>query len=274
MRPVFLCIVVACVITGCVAIDRPARYSAEDLDQVEVGTTTREEVTLLMGMPKHTGHNGRTFFYRWELSGEIGVILAPVPVPFLFASVSMESVRVDFDSSGVVNKLTPGKETISLPFEMNKYIGYTMAFPKEDKEAKLFVADPNGCTVYIYVNRVGGDNFTTIQMMYIKIDRQPVGNVGNNQWYYRQIVSPGQHTVIILGAEPIKVARFYDSPYSLQLAGKSEALDSLTFDCVAGEISFIEVLIGLLTRYPELKGVDSAEGRKAVNKGRLLLAPR
>ena len=242
----------------------------------KVGTTTREKVILLLGLPKHTGRSGQTFFYRWELSGVIGVLLVPAPAPvsFMAVSISMESLRVDFDSSGVVNKLTPGTETISLPFEMNKYIGYTMAFPKEDKEAKRFVADPNGCTVYIYVNRVGGDYFTTIQMMYLKIDRQSVGNVGNNEWYYRQIVSPGQRTVIILGAEPKKVGRFSDILVSLRVAGKSEALDSLTFDCVAGEIFFFEVLIGFLTRYPELKRVDSAEGRKAVNKGRLLLAPR
>ncbi len=272
MRPAFLCMVVTFVITGCVAIDRPARYSAEDLDRVEVGTTTREEVTLLMGRPKHTGQNGQTFFYRWELSGVIGMVPAP-PVVFVYGSVSFESVRVDFDSSGVVSKLTRGKETLSVPFEMNSYIGYTMAFPEEDKEAKRFVADSDACTVYFYVNRVGGDYFTTVQPMYIKIDRQPVGNVGNNDWYYRQIISPGEHTVVILAGEPEKVARFYDY---LVIAGFSEdpaVMDSLTFDCMAGELYFFEVRVGLLTKYPDLKQVDSAKGREAVKKGRLLISP-
>lgn len=276
MRPNFLCIVLAGVITGCVAIDVPARYSADTPDQVEVGTTTREEVILLMGLPKHTGRNGQTFFYRWELSGEAGMVLAPTLflIPFIYGSVSFESVRVDFDPSGVVSELTRGKETLGVPFGMNKYIGYTMAFPKEDKEAKRFVADSGACTVYLYAHRVGGDSFTTIQLMYIKIDRQPVGNVGTNDWYYRQIISPGHHTVIILDEEPQKVGRFYHWALSLPRAADSKVLDSLTFDCVAGEISFFEVYIGLLTRYPKLKHVDSVEGRKAVNKGRLLIAPR
>ena len=277
MRPVFLCIVVACVITGCVAIDRPARYSAEDLDQVEVGTTTREEVTLLMGMPKHTGHNGRTFFYRWELSGELGVVPpvpVPVPVVFIYGSVSFESVRVDFDSSGIVSKFTRGNERLSVPFEMNSYIGYTMAFPEEDTEAKRFLADADACTVYFYVNRVGGDVFTTVQPMYIKIDRRPVGNVGNNDWYYRQIISPGEHTVVILAGEPEKVARFYDYLAATGNSGSPAVMESLMFDCVAGELYFFEVRIGLLTRYPDLRQIDSDEGREAVNKGRLLIAPQ
>lgn len=274
MRPAFLCIVVAYVITGCVAIDRPARYSAEDLDRVEVGTTTREEVTLLMGMPKHTGQNGQIFFYRWELSRAVGMVPVPAPVVFVFGSVSFESVRVDFDSSGVVSKFTRGTETLSVPFEMNKYIGYTMAFPKEDEEAKRFVGDSDACTVYFYVNRVGGDYFTTVQPMYIKIDRQPVGNVGNNDWYYRQIISPGQHTVVILAGEPEKVARFYDYLVTAGLSGNPAVMDSLTFDCVAGELYFFEVRIGLLTRYPDLRQVDSDEGREAVNKGSLLIAPQ
>lgn len=272
MKPAFLCMVVACVITGCVAIDRPARYSAEDLDRVEVGSTTREEVTLLMGMPKHTGRNGQTFFYRWELSGEIGMVPVP-PVLFIYGSVSFESVRVDFDSSGVVSELTRGNERLIVPFEMNKYIGYTMAFPEEDTEAKRFLADSDACTVYLYVNRVGGDYFTTVQPMYIKIDRQPVGNVGTNDWYYRQIISPGQHTVVILAKEPKKVGRFYHLALFLRLAADSKVLDSLTFDCVAGELYFFEVRIGLLTNYPDLKQVDPAKGREAVNKGRLLIAP-
>lgn len=272
MRPTFLFIVVACVITGCIGFDRPARHSAETLDQVEVGTTTREEVILLMGLPKHTGRNGQTFFYRWELSGQVGIV--PAPVLFIYGSISFESVRVDFDSSGVVSELTRGKETIIVPFEMVKYIGYTMAFPKEDKEAKRFLSDSDACTVYFYVNRVGGVYFTTIQLMYIKIDRQPVGNVGTNDWYYRQIISPGRHTVVILAKEPEKVARFYDYFATADRSGNPKVMDSLMFDCMAGELYFFEVRIGLLTKYPDLRQVDSAKGRKAVNKGRLLITPR
>lgn len=272
MKLTCLYIVVACVITGCIGLEVPARYSAETLDQVEVGTTTREEVILLMGLPKHTGRNGQTFFYRWELSGQVALV--PLFFAVAYGSISFESVRVDFDSSRVVSELTRGKETLSWPFEMNKYIGYTMAFSKEDKEAKRFVADSGTCSVYFYVNRIGGDNFTTTQLMYIKIDRQPVGNVGTNDWYYRQIISPGRHTVVILDKEPEKVARFYDYFATAGRSGNPKVMDSLMFDCMAGELYFFEVRIGLLTKYPDLRQVDSAKGRKAVNKGRLLITPR
>ncbi len=271
MRPAFLCIVVACVITGCVAIDRPARYSAEDLDQVEVGTTTREEVTLLMGMPKHTGRNGQTFFYRWELSGEVGMV--PFPVPFLFGSISFESVRVDFDSSGVVSKLTRGKETLSVPFEMVKYIGYTMAFPEEDKAAKRFLSDSDACTVYLYVNRIGGNAFTNVKPFYIEIDRQLVGDVGADHWYYRQMVLPGQHAVIV-SERPEKVARFSDYLVTAGLSENRKVWESLTLDCVAGELYFFEVRFAAISMGPRLRQVGSDEGREAVNKGRLLIAPQ
>ena len=279
MRQICFSIVIMALIAGCVAIDVPDvpdRYSADTLVQVEIGTTTREEMILLLGMPKHTGRNGQTFFYRWELSGEMAMVVVPVPLNaalLVFGSVSFESVRVDFDSSGVVSELTPRNETLSVPTELNKYIGYTMAFPKEDTEAKGFVANSNACTAYLYVNRVGGDEWTTAFPRYIKIDRQLVGNVGTNDWYYRQVISPGQHTIIILDREPQKVGRFYHSAFFLSLAADSKVLDSLTFDCVAGEIAFFEVRIGLFTSYPELKHIASVEGRKAVNKRRLLIAP-
>ncbi len=270
MRLTFLCILMAGVLTGCVGIDIPIRYNADTLNQVEVGTTMREEVILLMGLPNHTGRNGQTFFYRWAQSLELGVVPV-IPVPFIYGSVSFKSMRVDFDSSGFVSELTRGKETLIVPFEMNKSIGYTMAFPKEDKEAKRFVADSGTCSVYFYANRVGGNYFTTVQPMYIKIDRQTVGNVGNNDLYYRQIISPGRHTVVILDKEPEKVARFYDYFATAGLSGNPKVMDSLMFDCMGGELYFFDVRIGILTKYPDLRQVDSAKGRKEDNKGTLLI---
>ena len=272
MRPAFLRIVVACMITGCVAIDRPARYSAEDLDQVEVGTTTREEVTLLMGLPKHTGRNGQTFFYRWELSGEVGMV--PFPVPFLFGSISFESVRVDYDSSGVVSKLTRGKETLSVPFEMVKYIGYTLAFPEEDKEAKRFLSESDAYTVYIYINRIGGNAFTNVKPFFLKIDRQLVGDAGADHWYYRQTVSPGQHAVIVSEERSKAVARFSDYLATAGFSGNHKVWESLTLDCVAGELYFFEVRFAAISMGPRLRQVGSDEGREEVNKGRLLIAPQ
>ena len=272
MRPTSLFIVVACVITGCIGIDRPARYSAETLDQVEVGTTTREEVILLMGLPKHTGRNGQTFFYRWELSGEVGMV--PFPVPFLFGSISFESVRVDFDSSGVVSKLTRGKETLSVPFEMVKYIGYTLAFPEEDKEAKRFLSESDACTVYIYINRIGGNAFTNVKPFFLKIDRQLVGDAGADHWYYRQTVSPGQHAVIVSEERSKAVARFSDYLATAGFSGNHKVWESLTLDCVAGELYFFEVRFAAISMGPRLRQVGSDEGREAVNKGRLLIAPQ
>ena len=275
MRPTFLFIVVACVITGCIGIDRPARYSAETLDQVEVGTTTREEVILLMGLPTHTGRNGQTFFYRWELSVQVALVPLFIPVggPAVFASASFESVRVDFDSSGVVSKLTRGEGTLIVPFEIVKYIGYTMAFPEEDKEAKRFLSDSDACTVYLYVNRIGGNAFTNVKPFYIEIDRQLVGDVGADHWYYRQMVLPGQHAVIV-SERPEKVARFSDYLVTAGLSENHKVWESLTFDCVAGELYFFEVRFAAISMGPRLRQVGSDEGREAVNKGRLLIAPQ
>ena len=277
MRPTCLYIVVACVISGCVSIDVPDRYSAETLDKVEVGATTREDVILLMGLPKHTGRNGQTFFYRWELSGEVGAVTS-VPNPlffvFVYGSVSFESVRVDFDSSGVVSKLTRGEETLSVPFEMVKYIGYTMAFPEEDKEAKRFLSATDACTVYLYVNRIGGNAFTNVKPFFIEIDRQLVGDAGADHWYYRQIVLPGQHAVIVSEGRPKTVARFSSIFVAASVPPAHEVWESLTFDCVAGELYFFEVRFAAISMGPRLRQVGSDEGREAVNKGRLLIAPQ
>ena len=105
------------------------------------------------------------------------------------------------------------------------------------------------------------------------IDRQAVGDVGKDTWYYRQTLLPGKHTVVVLDERPRPVARFADYFVTAGLYPEPEVADSLMFDCTAGELYFFELRIELGWRYPEVREVDPAEGREAVNKGRLLLAP-
>jgi hypothetical protein len=272
MRLTCIFVIAAFAMTGCVSPDITARYSTETLDRIEAGTTSREDVIFLIGLPKSTGRNGSVFFYRWELSAAIALIPAP-PIVFPLGSVSFQILRVDFDNRGIVSNVRSRQETLSVPFDFIKDVGYSLASEAEDREAKRFLGSPDACTVYIYVRRLGGNAFTTIFPFIIEIDRQLVGDVGADYWYYRQTILPGQHEVDLLRAQRQRVSRFeeYSVPPSAPLVRNVE--DSLTFQCAAGELYFFQVRIGVISDHPSLRQIELDEGREAIGQGNLLIGP-
>ncbi len=269
MRLTCVFVIAAFAMTGCVSLNITARHSAETLDRIEAGATSREDVIFLIGLPKSTGRNGSVFFYRWELSGAIALI----PGPPLVGSVSFQILRVDFDNRGIVSNVRSRQETLSVPFDFIKDVGYSLASEAEDREAKRFLGSPDACTVYIYVRRLGGNAFTTIFPFVIEIDRQLVGDVGADYWYYRRAIVPGPHEVDLLRAQRHRVSRFeeYLVPPSAPLVRNLE--DSLTFQCTAGGLYFFQVRIGVVSGHPSLRQIDPEEGREAIGQGNLLIGP-
>ena len=270
MRLLGCFVIAAFAMTGCVIPDITARHGAETLDRIEPGATSREDVIFLIGLPKSTGRNGSVFFYRWELSGAVALIPAP-PIVFPIGYVSFQILRVDFDGSGIVSDVRSRQETLNIPFDFVKDVGYSLASEAEDREAKRFLGSPDACTVYIYVRRLGGNYFTTISPFVIEIDRQPVGDVGADYWYYRRAISPGQHEVDLLRAQRHRISRFeeYFVQPSAPLVRNLE--DSLTFQCAAGELYFFQVRVGVVSDHPSLRPVDPDEGREAIGQGNLLI---
>ncbi|MEE8507094.1 MAG: hypothetical protein V3S40_12850 [Kiloniellales bacterium] len=258
--------------TGCVSPDITARHSAETLDRIEPGATSREDVIFLIGLPKSTGKNGGVFFYRWELSGTIALIPAP-PIVFPVGHVSFQILRVDFDNRGIVSDIRSRQETLIVPFDFIKDVGYSLASEAEDSEAKRFLGSPDACTVYIYVRRLGGNYFSTAFPFVVEIDRQLVGDVGADYWYYRRAISPGPHEVDLLRSQRHRVFRFEQTfmPPSAPLVRNVE--DSLTFQCAAGGLYFFQVRIGIVSGHPSLRPIDPEEGREAIGQGNLLIGP-
>lgn len=272
MRLICFFVIAAFAMTGCISPDITARHSAETLDRIEPGATSREDVIFLIGLPKSTGRNGDVFFYRWELSGAVALIPAP-PIVFPVGYVSFQILRVDFDGSGIVSHVRSRRETLSIPFDFIKDVGYSLASEAEDREAKRFLGSPDACTVYIYVRRLGGNVFTTIFPFIIEIDRQLVGDVGADYWYYRRAISPGQHEVDLLRAQRHRVSRFEEYFVQPSVPLVREVEDSLTFQCAAGELYFLQVRIGILSGHPSLRQIDPDEGREAIGQGNLLIGP-
>ena len=272
MRLICFFVIAAFAMTGCVIPDITARHSAETLGRIEPGTTSREDVIFLIGLPKSTGQNGSVFFYRWELSGAVLLIPAP-PIIFPVGYVSFQILRVDFDNRGIVSDVRSRQETLSAPFDFIKDAGYSLASEAEDRAAKRFLGAPDACTVYLYVRRLGGNFFTTISPFVIEIDRQLVGDVGADYWYYRRAISPGQHEVDLLRAQRHRVSRFeeYFVQPSFPLVRIVE--DSLTFQCAAGGLYFFQVRIAVFSDHPSLRPVDPDEGREAISQGNLLIGP-
>ena len=272
MRLICCFVIAAFAMTGCISPDITARHSAETLDRIEPGATSREDVIFLIGLPKSTGRNGGVFFYRWELSAAVALIPAP-PIVFPVGYVSFQILRVDFDNGGIVSNVRSRQETLSVPFDFLKDVGYSLASEAEDREAKRFLGSPDACTVYIYVRRLGGNYLSTAFPFVVEIDRQLVGDVGADYWYYRRAVSPGAHEVDLLRAERQRVSRFeeYFVQPSAPLVRNLE--DSLTFQCAAGEFYFFQVRIGVISGHPSLRQIDPEEGREAIGQGNLLIGP-
>lgn len=187
--------------------------------------------------------------------------------------MSFQILRVDFDGSGIVSDVRLRQETLNIPFDFIKDVGYSLASEAEDREAKRFLGSADACTVYIYVRRLGGNVFTTIFPFVIEIDRQLVGDVGADYWYYRRAISPGRHEVDLLRAQRHRVSRFeeYFVQPSTPLVRNVE--DSLTFQCAAGELYFLQVRIGVVSGYASLRQIDPDEGREAIGQGNLLIGP-
>ena len=187
--------------------------------------------------------------------------------------MSFQILRVDFDNRGIVIDIRSRQETLSVPFDFIKDVGYSLASEAEDREAKRFLGNPDACTVYIYVRRLGGNYLSTAFPFVVEIDRRLVGDVGADYWYYRRAIVPGPHEVDLLRAQRHGVSRFeeYLVPPSAPLVRNVE--DSLTFQCAAGGLYFFQVRIGVVSGHPSLRQIDPEEGREAIGQGNLLIGP-
>ena len=273
MRVAVVRALLAFVVSGCAAVELPPRIDDATRARIEVGTTTREEVLLALGLPEATERGGRSFFYRWERSTAFAIIPVPAPQLMIYGHASIEHLRVEFGASGVVSNIVEGAYGVTIPFELSKMAAYTLATPEEDAKAKRFRTDPGACVLYLYVRRSGGNAFSSNIAAYLQINGRYAGDVGADGWFYRVILAPGEHVAAVVDWKRPDIARF-DQPFLfVDEEAAPEIKDSVTFACGAGEAAFVEIGYPAFTRFPRLRSAEAIEGRDAVADGQLVIGP-
>jgi outer membrane protein assembly factor BamE (lipoprotein component of BamABCDE complex) len=257
---------------GCAAVERPPRIDDATRARIEVGTTTREEVLLTLGLPEATGRQGQSFFYQWERSVAIAILPAMYAVA-AFGHADIEHLRIEFDDSGVVSDIAEGAYRVTIPFELSKAAAYMLATSEEDAEAKLFRTKRGACVVYLYVERSGSNAFSSIAAAYLQIDDRYAGDVGADGWFYRLVLLPGEHVVTVVDWKRPDIPRF-DQPFLVvDEEATPEVKDTLTFVCNVGEATFIEIGYPAFARFPRLRSTAAVEAREAIANGQLVIGP-
>lgn len=101
-------VAIAAALAGCVVIPTPPVAldgpTADALERIRVGSSSRADVLLSLGSPDERLHDDRVFFYRWKRLRAVGA-LGAFPVAAPFGVTDTVQYALGFDDAGAVARI-------------------------------------------------------------------------------------------------------------------------------------------------------------------------
>ena len=260
-RYIFLSVILALFgcLQSCVVIPVPgdSEYSEEKLAEIEIGTTTRQQVYDLLGPARLIDPQGPGVMYS-----DVRTSAFVATAWFADTVKANDSVYFEFDDQDVLtfrelfefndSKVCLSNGVCIIRNPVTHAVNFVMFLrpPEEDDLAKQFKSEDDSCSVYLYGNTsLGYGDFDAWH--FVLIDESVVGILQSPDTYMYLLLPPGDHEVSVPPAHMWGEWGSNAGCFFCQTEDDSDPVfASLSIDCKAGSTNFLK-----LTEQSKTKGM-------------------